>query len=451
MHMDMENNQKKAGTLTRCSVLLVGLALWAYGIAFSVRAGLGVSPVASMPYVVSQVSQITMGGVMVMMQVVALIVQLLVSQWSFKKAMLWQLAASMVFGILIDLALYTTEGIDPSGYAESWLYCAVSIVVTALGVSMYAKSDVAMTAIDGLKSILSKHTGDGLGMVSICCEGVILAMAAFISFFWFDTIVGIREGTLASAVLVVVLVHLIGRHADRLYRAIGLGGETVTSHTSSAFASGEAREQGAKEGSDTAPLVVTITRQFGCDAHEVGKLLAMRIGVPLYDEQLIDRVAERSGLETLEVRRNEQRLPNMLLHRLDVVSNSCVTEQQDLQRQLYDATKTVMEDISQAPCVIIGRLGRHFLGDREGCTHVFLYAPRDYRVRNLARENELTEAEALQRIEKEDNDRETHFKYFTGMDMNDALNYDICIDTSLYGVEGAADLIASAITQMRER
>ena len=446
----MENTIRRVGVVQRVVFLAVGLFLWAIGVSLSVRSGLGVSPLVSVPYVVSQSVEIGLGMLMFVLQAVALLVEMFVLRWRFHKSMLWQMLASVAFGVMVDLAMLLTEGMETQSYAGSWLCCLGSIVVTALGISLYAKSEVAMTAVDGLKSSLSRQTGDGYGVVSVFCEAFIIILAIVVSYFWYGTILGIREGTIASVIFIPILVHLISRYAENLYAKIGLGQESVTSHTTASLDVSE-EDGGIQKEDDVAPLVVTITRQFGCDAHDVGKLLAMRIGIPLYDEQLIDSVAERSGLETVEVRQNEQRLPNMFLHRLDVVNNSCISEQQDMQRKIYDATKVVMEDISKAPCVIIGRLGRHFLGDKEGCTHVFLYAPKDYGVKNLAQEEELSETVALQRIEKEDNDREKHFKYFTGMDMTDALNYDICIDTSLYGVEGAADLIASAIRQMRQR
>lgn len=188
------------------------------------------------------------------------------------------------------------------------------------------------------------------------------------------------------------------------------------------------------------PLIINIGRQFGsggkCVAVEIGRML----GIPVYDNELIFKAAEASGFSSdLFEQRDEKR--NIFS---TLFSTSRWGEPKDYigEVELFSIQSKVIEDIAEhESAVIIGRCSDYILRDR-GCTvDVFITSPLEERIKRVADRMGITQEKAEELIHTKDRKRETYYNYFTFGNWGVASNYDLCIDSSVLGIEKTAEHI----------
>ena len=196
---------KRANLIKRYICLLLGLTIMSFGIAFSIKANLGTSPVSSVPYVVSQLTPLTVGNVTILVHCVLVLLQLILLRRRFTLLHLLQVPAAIVFGYLTDFAIWATAGLNPVGYVQQLLCCAVGIVLVGLGVSLEFMANVLMLAAEGMSKTLATVTGCKPGNAKIAVDSTLVAIALVLSLVFLHRLTGVREGTVAAALLVGTL------------------------------------------------------------------------------------------------------------------------------------------------------------------------------------------------------------------------------------------------------
>ncbi len=186
----------------RYSLLVFGLFVMASGVAVSAKSNLGVSPISSVPYVVSLMTDFTIGELTAIMNTLLLLLQIIILRSKFQKEQLLQLPIGILFGALIDLNLRLMEHYTPSTYIEQWSLCLASFLLLGFGVFCEVKANVAMLSGEGFVSALSEVTGVKFSKNKIIVDSALVLAAVVISFAYFTTLNGVREGTVAAAVLV---------------------------------------------------------------------------------------------------------------------------------------------------------------------------------------------------------------------------------------------------------
>ena len=181
------------------------------GVALSVAADLGTSPISSLPFVLSVVTPLSMGVVTFIMNTVFVIIQILVLKKEFKKWYLLQIPGLFLFSAFIDLNNYLLSGALLDAYWQQFLLMLAGCVVLALGIFLLIKADFIMMPGDFLVRIISKVTKKNFGHVKVGFDCIIVAAAAIVSFASLQCIVGIREGSLVAAVLVGFIVNFYGK------------------------------------------------------------------------------------------------------------------------------------------------------------------------------------------------------------------------------------------------
>lgn len=181
------------------------------GVALSVAADLGTSPISSLPFVLSVVTPLSMGAVTFIMNTVFVIIQILVLKKEFKKWYLLQIPGLFLFSAFIDLNNYLLSGALLDAYWQQFLLMLAGCVVLALGIFLLIKADFIMMPGDFLVRIISKVTKKNFGHVKVGFDCIIVAAAAIVSFASLQCIVGIREGSLVAAVLVGFIVNFYGK------------------------------------------------------------------------------------------------------------------------------------------------------------------------------------------------------------------------------------------------
>ncbi len=187
-------------------------------------------------------------------------------------------------------------------------------------------------------------------------------------------------------------------------------------------------------------VIITISREYGSGGRYVGKLLAEKLGVKLYDKQIILEAAKQSGLSEEYVKENEQKISKITELNNGYYSGLSTAD------ELYLAEKKVIEDIAQREsCVIVGRCADFILKDRNDVIKVFIYSSMEDKIKRAVKFYNLDEVKAEKEIEKIDKLRANHYSYYTDRQWKDFSNYDVCINSDKKGAEETAQLIAQMV------
>ena len=197
--------------------------------------------------------------------------------------------------------------------------------------------------------------------------------------------------------------------------------------------------------------IVTISRQYGSGGRYIGENLAKAMGVPCYDEKLIDMVAKESGFAQSFVAEKGERMTGSLLFNIasslsfanNVFStNNGVT----LQDEIYFTKNRIIKELAdKGPCVIVGRCADYILREREDCLNVFIFADNESKIERAEKYFNITREEAPAVLKKKDKARANHYKYYTDQEWGMASNYDLCLNSGLIGIEGCVKAIEQVL------
>lgn len=197
--------------------------------------------------------------------------------------------------------------------------------------------------------------------------------------------------------------------------------------------------------------IVTISRHYGSGGRYIGENLAKAMGVPCYDEKLIDMVAKESGFAQSFVAEKGERMTGSLLFNIasslsfanNVFStNNGVT----LQDEIYFTQNRIIKELAdKGPCVIVGRCADYILREREDCLNVFIFADNESKIERAEKYFNITREEAPAVLKKKDKARANHYKYYTDQEWGMASNYDLCLNSGLIGIEGCVKAIQQVL------
>lgn len=195
-------------------------------------------------------------------------------------------------------------------------------------------------------------------------------------------------------------------------------------------------------------FVITINRQFGTGGHKIGVLLAERLGVKLLDKQVLKALADHFGVSEEAVRRMEAR-NNSWKDDFTSFYQGFMNEHEyrddghDItSAELFEAQAEVIRRIAnEESCVVIGRCGFDIFRNHPNALKIFVHSNDDVRIRRIVRKYGVTPDEAKMMIVDNDYTRELYTKTFTGTEWYDARNYDLTLDVSNFGVNGAVEYI----------
>lgn len=185
--------------------LCAALFIMSLGVAFSIKANLGTSPISSVPYVVSLLSPITVGMATIIMHCVFILLQIIILRKQYQMIQLLQLPVALIFGCMTDFSVWLIQGINGSSYLTQWILCAVGIILVAIGVSMEVVADVVTLAGEGLVLAICKVLPVKFGNMKVCFDVALVAIAVLTGFLAKGELLGVREGTIAAALFVGLL------------------------------------------------------------------------------------------------------------------------------------------------------------------------------------------------------------------------------------------------------
>lgn len=196
----------------RYLLLLAGLSIMALGVAFSIKASLGTSPISSVPYVVSLFAPLTVGTATIVMHCVFILLQILILRRNYHPIQLMQLPVAVFFGYLTDFGVWAVRGIHCSTYWQQWIVCLIGILLVAAGVSLEVKAGVVVLAGEGVVLAICKVLPKiKFGYMKVGFDVTLVVIACILSFTFTGHLQGVREGTVAAALLVGLIAKQIGK------------------------------------------------------------------------------------------------------------------------------------------------------------------------------------------------------------------------------------------------
>ena len=189
-------------------------------------------------------------------------------------------------------------------------------------------------------------------------------------------------------------------------------------------------------------IVITISREYGSGGRYVGKLVADKLGIKLYDKEFIEKLAEETGFSEEYIENNEQKRDS-----LSSFNNGYYSGLTNSDELFLKESNLIKEVSSKESCVIIGRCADFILKDEKNVIKIFIYSDMKDKIKRATEIYGLNKEKAEKEITRIDKLRANHYKYYTEKDWNNPSNYDICINSDSLGVENAADLICEMVTE----
>ena len=208
----IELNKLPVYILKRYLLLLAGLSIMAFGVAFSIKASLGTSPISSVPFVVSLFTPLTVGTATITMHCVFILMQILILRKDYHLIQLMQLPVAFFFGYLTDLGVWAVQGISCNTYWQQWIVCLIGILLVAVGVSFEVKAGVVVLAGEGVVLAVCKVLPKiKFGYMKVGFDVTLVVIACILSFVFTGHLQGVREGTVAAALLVGLIAKQLGK------------------------------------------------------------------------------------------------------------------------------------------------------------------------------------------------------------------------------------------------
>jgi uncharacterized membrane protein YczE len=159
------------------------------------------------------------------MHCVFILLQIILLRQNYQLSQLSQLAVALIFGMMTDFAVFCMKSITVHGYLWQWGLCIIGIILVGIGVSLEVKADFTVVAGEGLVLAITKVLHTKFGDTKIAFDVTLVLIAVVLSFVFLGKITGVREGTLAAALLVGQVSKFCLKHYDKLGEWIDANGE----------------------------------------------------------------------------------------------------------------------------------------------------------------------------------------------------------------------------------
>lgn len=189
-------------------------------------------------------------------------------------------------------------------------------------------------------------------------------------------------------------------------------------------------------------VIVTISREYGSGGRYIGQLIADKLGIKLYDKEFIEMVAKETGLAKEYIQTNEQKRVN-----LAGLNNGYYFGLNNADELFLKESEMIKNIADKESCVIVGRCANFILKDRKDIVKVFVYSDMEDKINRVKNIYGLEENNTEKEINRINKLRANHYKHYTEKEWNNPENYDICINSNVLGVEGAAELICDLVNK----
>jgi cytidylate kinase len=197
--------------------------------------------------------------------------------------------------------------------------------------------------------------------------------------------------------------------------------------------------------------IITISREFGSGGREIGKMLAGQLGIEFYDKELLELASKHSGITQELFVKHDENYTNSFLYSLvmgnyPVTSDGRINPELPLNQKIFLAQfETIRSLAEKGPCVIVGRCADYVLRNRDNVINFFITGSMPQKRRRILERYDIEKNKVEDFIRKTDKRRANYYNYYTDMKWGEAKNYDLCLNSSKTGIEGAVEIMQDYI------
>lgn len=185
--------------------------------------------------------------------------------------------------------------------------------------------------------------------------------------------------------------------------------------------------------------IITISREFGSGGRTIGRKVAEKLGIPCYDAELIQKIAQESGFDADYIREAGEYTPGGFLS--SALSNRSFGPTNE--DYLWKIQYNVISDLAEkGSCVIVGRCADYILKDKADCLAVFIHADMAFRANRIVSVYGQREESPEERLKDRDKRRAAYHRFYTNMKWGQAKNYHLCLDSGVLGIDKCVETIA---------
>ena len=190
--------------------------------------------------------------------------------------------------------------------------------------------------------------------------------------------------------------------------------------------------------------IITISREFGSGGRFIGEEVAKKLGIAYYDKNIINDIAEKSGLSPEYVQKNAELSPEKGLFAYAFAGRDITGK--SVEDMVYEAQrKVILELAEKEPCVIIGRNADYILKDRDDVLNVFIHGGTPEKIQRITRLYNVEEQKAVKMMVDRDKRRMVNYNFYTNQKWGKADNYTLCLNSSQLGYDRCEKIIMECI------
>jgi cytidylate kinase len=196
-------------------------------------------------------------------------------------------------------------------------------------------------------------------------------------------------------------------------------------------------------------VIICVGRQVGSGGHDIARMLAMDFNAKYYDRELLNLAAKESGFSEKFFEQNDERrgiFRSLFNLRATPLPDGSIYTKNFSQENLFKfQSDAIMKAADEGSCVFVGRCADYVLRDFPNVVNIFITANIETRAQLFMKEKQVSQDEAIKRIQYVENRRASYYNYYTGKRWGQADSYDLCIDSSAIGLAETARLIAEFV------
>ena len=194
---------------------------------------------------------------------------------------------------------------------------------------------------------------------------------------------------------------------------------------------------------DNQKIIITISREYGSGGRYIGKLVAEKLGIKLYDNEFVLKMAEDTGLSAKYIEDNEQKR-----NALDSFNNGYYYGLNNSDELFIKESEFIKKVASEESCIIVGRCADFILKDNKNTIKIFINNSMENKVKRATEFYHMNKEKAEKEISRINKLRANHYKYYTEKDWKEPSNYDICINSDAIGIDNAVNLICDMVKNL---
>lgn len=197
--------------------------------------------------------------------------------------------------------------------------------------------------------------------------------------------------------------------------------------------------------------IITISREFGSGGREIGKILSEQLGIPFYDKELLEIASKESGICKELFVTHDENYTNSFLYSLvmgtyPVTADGRINPEMPLNHRIFLAQFDTIKNIAEnGPCVIVGRCADYVLKGSDNVINFFVMGNMAEKKKRILERYDIEKNKIEDFIKKTDKRRANYYNYYSDMKWGEAKNYDLCINSSKTGIQGAVSLMKAYI------